>query len=101
MSERSAGHFDGVLFSRKEVVWWKNAVVLIEVVSPRDSRRAVPLAATVSDRITKSDCEKHDDPEFTLEDSGSFLFGSQTHLPLQKLSRFTIPTAVEFDPSRL
>ena len=37
---------------RKEVVWWNISVVLIEVVSPLDSRRAVQPTATVSNQIT-------------------------------------------------
>ena len=39
---------EGPLFVRKEVIWWMITVVLIEVVPPRDGRRAVRQAATVS-----------------------------------------------------
>ena len=50
----SAGCAKGDFDFRKEVVWWMNTVVLIEVVPPRDGRRAVRLAATVSNRIARS-----------------------------------------------
>lgn len=48
------GCVTGYLISRKEVIWWMNTVVLIEVVPPRDGRRAVHLAATVSNQIARS-----------------------------------------------
>ena len=46
--------FEGTLFVRKEVIWWMITVVLIEVVPPRDGRRAVRQAATVSNQIARS-----------------------------------------------